>query len=150
MLFRSRAESDICRGRAPCRRDRSKMDWIADLCCLYFSSRLLACFLLSVSFPVSRSSSSCSPRHSCIPYHVMIDVFIFQRLYIRICPTIPYAVSYRLIFSLPPPELAVCNRSLLDERGVKKIATSGRIWQDRGYEDLLVSPNILALRSPPG
>ena len=118
-------------------------------CSNYFFLRLFACFfLLSTRFPVA-SRSSCSPRHSCIPHYVMIVVFIFQRLYIRICPTnITRCIlsSYLLSFSIRSSSRRnVCNCSLADERGVRKTATSDRIWQDEDerdrFEDFLVSPN---------
>ena len=55
--------------------------------------------------------------------------------------------SYLLSSSIQSPsrrpnQRSVCNYSLVNERGVKKIATSGRIWQDERdrFEDFPVLP----------
>ena len=150
---RTQAKPVEYRERVPCRCDGSKVERMTDLC-VYSSHLLPDCslaffFLLSVSYPVSRSS--CSPCHSCIPRHVMIIRFIFhQRLYIHT------HVSYNIIrcilsshlLSLPahPNRRNARNRSTTYARGMKKIATSGRIWQSMAkvrdrFEDLPVSPN---------
>ena len=123
-------------------------------CSIFFSLNLNACLFFAFNSFSVVSRFSCFPRHSCIPHHVTIDVFTFQNCtYASAHNTICCILSSYLPSSpiRSPSRRNVCNRSSADERGVKKIAASGRIWQGNRFEDFPVSPvDPPSVVPPPG
>lgn len=93
---RTRAKSDTYRERVPRRCERSKVERMTDLFVL-LSPLPARLFVFCFPFVFLSFALLALHYHSCIPHHVMIDLFIFQRLYIH--PHLPCHNTIRCILS---------------------------------------------------